>query len=131
LAGFEFRRERQPFGRYLGPEEIERLNPFYASDVLQHLPMVQVEGGFDRVVTLPARGRGIASRARCIPNLYVDGHVVRLDSELTIDQMVTGRNVAAVEVYTSPSSAPGEFPARDNPFCGVVVIWTRVVSSNR
>ncbi|HEX2079551.1 MAG TPA: carboxypeptidase-like regulatory domain-containing protein [Longimicrobium sp.] len=127
LAGFQFRRERQPFGRYLGPEEIERINPFYASDVLQQVPMVQVHGGFTRVVTLPARGRGMGARARCIPNLYVDGQLVRLDSELTIDQMVTGKNVAAVEVYSSPSSAPGEFPPRIDPFCGVVVIWTRVV----
>jgi hypothetical protein len=130
LAGFEFRRERQPFGRYLGPEEIERLNPFHASDVLQHVPMVQVQGGADRMVTLPARGRGMGAHARCIPNLYVDGQLVRLDSELTIDQLVTGKNVAAVEVYTSPSSAPGEFPAQVNPFCGVVVIWTRIVGSS-
>lgn len=130
LAGFEYRRERQPFGRYLGPEEIERINPFYASDVLQQVPMVQVQGGFQRTVTLPARERTLGAQGRCIPNLYVDGQIVRLDSELTIDQYVTGKNVAAVEVYTSPSSAPGEFPPRINPFCGVVVIWTRVVGTS-
>ena len=130
LAGFEWRRARQPFGRFMGPDEIERINPFYASDVLQQVPMVQVQNSrqsaFDRVITLPARGRGAASRARCVPNLYVDGRRTTLSAGLTLDQLVVGRNLAAVEVYSSPSGAPGEFPPLDDPFCGVVVIWTRV-----
>jgi hypothetical protein len=130
LAGFEWRREKQPFGRYMGPEDIERINPFYASDVLQQVPMVQVEqmpgSPFDRVVTLPARGRGTGGRSRCVPNLYVDGRRTTLSAGLTLDQVVIGTGVAAVEVYTSPSSAPGEFPALDDPFCGVIVVWSKV-----
>lgn len=129
LAGFEWRRQRQPFGRYLGPEEIERIKPFYASDALQNVPMVQVipvrGSPFDRLVVLPARARGMGANARCIPNLYVDGRRTMLTQGLTLDQLVTGRNLAAVEVYTSPNAAPGEFPPLDDPFCGVVVIWTR------
>ncbi|HEX6369412.1 MAG TPA: carboxypeptidase-like regulatory domain-containing protein [Longimicrobium sp.] len=130
LAEFEWRREKQPFGRYLGPEEIERIKPFYASDALQQVPMVQVVplrgSPFDRTVTLPARGRGTSARSRCVPNLYVDGRRTTLSQGLTLDQLVTGRNLAAVEVYASPNGAPGEFPPLDDPFCGVVVIWTRV-----
>jgi 5-hydroxyisourate hydrolase-like protein (transthyretin family) len=129
LAGFEWRRERQPFGRYMGPEDIERIKPFHASDALQQVPMVQVTSGpgsvADRVVTLPQRGRGLGPGARCIPNLYVDGRRTTLTQGLTADQMVSGSSLAAVEVYTSPGGAPGEFPPLDNPFCGVVVIWTR------
>jgi protocatechuate 3,4-dioxygenase beta subunit len=129
LAGFEWRRGRQPFGRFMGPEEIRRINPFYASDVLQQVPMVQVRSSgssqFDRVVTLPARGRGMGPMPRCVPSLYLDGRPVRLFEGLTIDDLVPGGSVAAVEVYTAPGSAPGEFPPHDNPFCGVVVIWTR------
>lgn len=126
LAGFEWRRTRQPFGRYMGPEEIRRLNPFHATDVLQNIGFVQVHGGFDRVVTLPVRMGTFRSGARCIPNLYLDGRRIRLGDGFTIDGMVSGSSVAAVEVYDSPAMAPGEFPAMDNPFCGVVVIWTRV-----
>lgn len=130
LAGFEWRRERQPFGRYMGPEEIERIKPFHASDALQQVAMVQVSNvpgnSVDRQVTLPARGRGLVTGARCVPNLYVDGQRTRLTEGLTVDQMVNGSNLAAVEVYTSPNGAPGEFPPLDNPFCGVVVIWTRI-----
>ena len=129
LAGFEWRREKQPFGRYIGPEELERIKPFYASDALQQVPMVQVipvrGSPFDRTVVLPARGRGMGANARCVPNLYVDGRRTTLTQGLTLDQMVTGRSLAAVEVYTSPNAAPGEFPPLDDPFCGVVVIWTR------
>lgn len=125
LAGFEWRRTRQPFGRYLGPEEIERLRPFHASDVLQNIGWVRVDGTFDRVVTLPMRGTSRGS-GRCVPNLYVDGHRVRLGDGFTVDGLVSGSSVAAVEVYDSPMLAPGEFPALDNEYCGVVVIWTRV-----
>lgn len=130
LAGFEWRRERQPFGRYLGPEEIERINAFYASDVMQQVPMVQVQAGpesvFDRIITLPARGRVFSGPSRCVPNLYVDGQRISLRGGFLLDQLVNGQNMAAVEVYTSPSGAPGEFPPLDDPYCGVVVVWTQV-----
>ena len=131
MAGFEWRREKQPFGRYLGPEDMERIKPFYASDVLQQVPFVRVEpmpgSPFDRVVTLPARGRAQGGpRNRCVPNLYVDGYRTRLMYGLTLDQLVTGRSVAAVEVYTSPNTTPGEFPPLDDPDCGVIVVWTQV-----
>ena len=130
LAGFEWRRARQPFGRYLGPEDIERLKPFYATDALQQVPMLQVSqmpgSQWDRVITLPARGRGAAARARCVPTLYVDGRRTTLSQGLTVDQVTTGSNLAAVEVYGTPNGAPGEFPPLDDPECGVVVLWTRV-----
>jgi hypothetical protein len=130
LAGFEWRRQRQPFGRFMGPDEIRRINPFYASDVLQQMPMVRLEhygqSRFDRSVTLPARGRAIGGGARCIPTLYLDGRPVRLFQGMTVDDLVSGKSVAAVELYTSPNSAPGEFPPRGDPFCGVIVIWTQV-----
>jgi hypothetical protein len=132
MAGFEWRRESQPFGRYMGADEIQRIRPFYATDVLQHFPSVRVEGGFDRIVTFPVRGGTFGGSRRCVPNLYVDGQLIRLGSGgFSIDQMVPGSSVAAMEVYLSPAMAPGEFPALENPFCGVVVIWTQVAGSTR
>lgn len=124
LAGFEWRRQRQPFGRFMGPEDISRINPFYASDVLQQMPMVRLETGgesrFDRIVTLPGRRGG-----RCLPSVYLDGRPVRLFQGMTLDDLVSGRSLAAVELYSRASSAPGEFPPRQNWDCGVVVIWTK------
>lgn len=126
LAGFQWRRERQPFGRYMGREEIRALNPFYTTDVLQHIPAVQVHGGFERSITLPLRS-GAGAGARCVPNLYVDGMMVRMDGgDFTLDNLVRGSGLAAVEVYATPQTAPGEFPPFENPLCGVVVIWTEV-----
>jgi hypothetical protein len=127
MAGFEWRREKSPFGRFLGRDEIRRINPFHVSDVLQRLPQVRVDGGFDRVVTLPVRSGTFSSARRCVPNLYVDGTPVRMSSDWTIDEIVSGRSVAAVELYPSAAFSPGEFPPRQDPFCGVLVIWTDVM----
>lgn len=128
LASFEWRRQRQPYGRYLGPEEVKRINPFYATDVLQQAPFVRVEGGHDRFVTLPNRISRVTAGARCVPNFYVDGTPVRTSGGLSIDQFVRGGSIAAVEVYESPAQVPGEFPPVDNPYCGVIVIWTQTMS---
>jgi hypothetical protein len=128
LAAFEWRSQRQPYGRYLGPEDVKRINPFYATDVLQQAPFVRVEGGHDRFVTLPSRVSRINAGTRCVPNFYVDGTPVRTRGGLSIDQFVRGGSIAAVEVYESPTQVPGEFPAVENPYCGVIVIWTQIVS---
>lgn len=129
LAGFQWRSETQPFGRYMGREQIKQLNPYYATDVLQQMPTVRVQGGgHNRTILLSARGRRGASV--CRPNIYVDGLLVRnVDgSTLTVNELVRGSNLAGVEVYTSPSMAPGEFQPLENPDCGVVVLWTELVS---
>jgi hypothetical protein len=128
LASFEWRRQRQPYGRYVGPDDVKRINPFYATDVLQQAPFVRVEGGHDRFVTLPNRISRVNAGARCFPNFYVDGTPVRTRGGLSIDQFVRGGSIAAVEVYESPTQVPGEFPPVENPYCGVIVIWTRIVS---
>jgi hypothetical protein len=134
LAEFDWRREHQPWGRYVGPDQIKHINPFYASDVLQHVPFVQVSGGLQRSVTLRApHGRG-----RCNPTVYVDGHYVPTASrtvnsprgrgggggEITLDEVVSGSTIAAVEVYDRASMAPAEYLPRHGE-CGVIVIWTR------
>jgi hypothetical protein len=122
FAEFEWRRAHQVNGRFLGPDQVRRLNPFYASDVLQQVPFVQVYGTSDRIVTL----RRPHGRGRCIPNVYVDGHYVAVDADISLDSWVAGSTVAAVEVYDRPYQAPAEFsPRGSNQECGVVVIWTR------
>ena len=131
MAGFEWRKEKSPFGRFVGRDEVRRMNPFHATDVLQRLPHVRVDGGMlDRVVTLPVRGGTFGGARRCVPNLYLDGIPVRLSQDWTLDEIVPGRSIAAVELYHSPAFTPGEFPARQDPFCGVLVIWTEVVGDD-
>jgi hypothetical protein len=132
MAAFEWRRAHNPWGRFLGPDRIRRLNPFHTSDILQHVPFVTVSGGLRRHVLL---GRGTATitggGGACFPNVYLDGRPLRVSADFTLDEMVIGSTVEAVEVYASPVSAPGEFPARDNPYCGVIVLWTRAPGEAR
>jgi hypothetical protein len=121
LAGFEWRRRSAVRGRFMGPEEIRRLNAFNATDVLQAVPFVRVTGGYRKSVTV----RGMFG-SRCIPTFYVDGHPTVAGAEISLDEVVSGTVVAAVEVYTRPSAAPPEFQPRGlAQDCGVVVIWTR------
>lgn len=127
MESFRWRQEHNPWGRFIDSRRIRQLNPFHASDIMQHIPHVRVTGGLRRHVLLGNRGPRTLTGGGggCIPNLYLDGRPLKLDAELTLDDVVVGSSVAGVEVYSSPSSAPGEFPARDNPYCGVLVIWTR------
>jgi hypothetical protein len=121
LAEFEYRREHSGWGRFLGPEEIRRMNPFQATDVLQRMPHVQVHGGgLVRVVTLTHRQRG-----SCLPTVYVDGHYRRADGDFPLDNLVEGTSIAAVEVYQNPWAAPGQYGPVGDLECGVIVIWTR------
>jgi hypothetical protein len=126
MAGFEWRREHQPWGRFIGPEQIQRIRPFYVTDVLQQVPFVQIQGsGLDRYPTL--RGR---VGARCSPTIYVDGHPSMAGQGVTIDELVSGPDVAAVEVYDRAFEAPAEFLSGTSYNCGVIVIWTRPPGQN-
>ena len=121
LAGFEWRRRRAVQGRFLGPEELRRINPFFVTDALQQVPFVEVRttGMFSRVVLLRS------AFGRCLPTVYVDGHHVPADGEFTLDSWVSGQRLVGVEVYERSAAAPAEYPARAlKENCGVVVLWT-------
>ena len=120
LAGFEWRRQRAVQGRFLGPEEIRRINPFFVTDALQQVPFVEVRSDrFHRSVLL--RGR----LGRCSPTVYVDGHYVATTDDFPLDSWVSGQRLVGVEVYDRPSATPAEFPPRAlKEDCGVVVLWT-------
>jgi hypothetical protein len=119
LAAFDWRAEHNPWGRFVGPEQIQRIRPMFATDVLQHVAGVQVEGsGLNRVPTV--RGR---LGSRCVPTFYVDGHH---SSGISLDELVSGPDVVAVEVYDQPYEAPVEFlPPGSHLPCGVIVVWTK------
>ncbi|HEX2206605.1 MAG TPA: carboxypeptidase-like regulatory domain-containing protein, partial [Longimicrobium sp.] len=120
IAEFEYRRGRG-FGRFVGPEQIERIRPFYTTDVLQQVPFVTVTGGVRRSVLLSDRRGG-----QCTPTVFIDRTRYRIGEDFNLDQMVAGTRVLAVEVYPTPTGLPAEFSVLDNYRCGVIVIWTRV-----
>lgn len=120
IAEFEYRRGRG-FGRFVGPEQIERIRPFSTTDVLQQVPFVTVTGGVRRSVLLSDRRGG-----QCTPTVFIDRTRYRIGEDFNLDQMVAGTRVLAVEVYPTPTGLPAEFSVLDNYRCGVIVIWTRV-----
>ena len=128
LAEFDWRRTHQPWGRFMGPERVRRINAFHATDVLQEIPFVQVSGFSVKMVTL----RAPYGRGRCIPTVYADGHYVPVSRDVSVNDYVSGNTVTAVEVYDRPAMAPPEFSPRGRSMdCGVVVIWTRPPGERR
>lgn len=153
LAAFEWRQQNNPWGRFLGPEQIARIRPMHASDVLQQVPRVQIAG------TPPVRQATMRGRFgdRCMPTIYVDGQRIPApagredspdrearslapfarsfptlraegpaDAGVGLDELVSGTDIVAVEVYEKPFEAPAELgPAAAQINCGVIVIWTR------
>ncbi|HEU0016619.1 MAG TPA: carboxypeptidase regulatory-like domain-containing protein [Longimicrobium sp.] len=119
MAGFEARR-RSGWGRFMTPEEVEKLNPFYVTDLLQHMGNVRVDGGgFRRSVTM----RGVTGR--CRPYVYVDGYRNRVAEEDGVDSAIPGSRILAIEVYTALTT-PAEFASQQLAgSCGVIVIWTK------
>jgi hypothetical protein len=124
MASFEWRAEHNPWGQFVGPEQIQRIRPMFATDILQHVASVRVEGsGLNRVPTV--RGR---LGDRCVPTFYVDGHH---STGISLDELVNGPDVAAVEVYDQAYEAPVEFlPPASHLRCGVIVIWTKQATQN-
>jgi len=125
--GFYDRRdwgERLGQGQFFTREEIERLQPARATNLVEQVPGVRVicAGRSCRVVSTRASG------CTKIP-VYLDGALViggrgfERDAR-GLDELVTVDELAAVEVYTSAASIPGDFAASSNR-CGAIVLWTR------
>lgn len=110
-----------------------RIKPFYATDALNQVPFVFVDGGVRRQVFIPQRYRSARSAGGsvhgCAPTVYVNGVRFRMLGDDSIDDLASGTDLQAVEVYVHPASTPIEFPPLDNRDCGVVVLWTRFPGS--
>jgi hypothetical protein len=131
---YERMRERQRgagTSSFVTPEQIERHRPQKVTDLLAQLPGVHV---LNEQGVLVAFGR----RFGCAMTIWVDGARVKsssrqriggfpddfkLDIPGGIDGYLSVNQVAAIEVYQTPSEVPAEFNTVDNE-CGTIVIWT-------
>ncbi len=119
IAGFEERRQRG-FGRFLGPEELDRRVASQASDLFRMMAGVRVVPGFggDRVLL---RGD---SRGSCVPTMFLDGmRILDMGGVNSINSYVAPTEIRAVEVYVSGAATPPEF-SNGLSTCGSIVIWT-------
>jgi hypothetical protein len=115
-VGFTSRSKSTP-GRFLGPDEIARRNPYYLNDLLRTMPMLRTYNIDGRQVVTGRRGE-------CL-RYFVDGHRWFANGD-SPDQFYTGREIGAIEVYTS-NSAPPQFSERerDGSSCSIVLVWTK------
>jgi hypothetical protein len=121
--GFTARR-RAGWGRYFTSTDIEKRNPQYLSDVLTAVPGVRVDhrpGGAtistNEVTTILSGGRpGVC------PAFWVDGTLWRSVEPGDIDQFVSPREIAGIEVY-KPRETPAQFRTLDD--CLTIVVWTQ------
>ena len=120
LAGFWDRRARG-FGHFVTREEIIKKEPHDFTDIVRHLPGVQIVSRNGRGVIRFPRSPG--TRGDCPPQYWVDG--MRIENA-TPDEFPAS-DIEAVEVYAGAATIPPQFmPKMTTYACGVIVIWTRL-----
>lgn len=125
LGAFERRQRGGGMGRFMTADQIARRNPIYTSDLFRTLP------GFTGDGSLAMRGNfsnGAGSfGVDCVPDVYIDGHLMRGITAADVDGLVWPENIAGIEVYSSGSPKPPQFDSGMSG-CGSLVIWQKVPS---
>ena len=135
MRGFMERKGRGS-GTFLTREEIDRMAARTFTDILRRVPGMQLEarnGPFGATYTVEsARMQGVNGGRGCQVLYFVNGVSFAMMGNLEINSFVRPDEVAAVEVYNGASQIPAQFNSTANGSrCGVVVIWTRIRSSDR
>jgi hypothetical protein len=112
LAAFRQRQQHSKFGYFIGPDQLADQNPEHPSDALRSVP---------GVVVRPAGIGNIVRIRGCQPLVWVDG---MRQPAAEIDDIASGPDVLAIEVYKSNVGVPAEFTDRDAT-CGTVLVWLK------
>ena len=116
LAAFEERR-KVGLGRYMGPDEMVRLDPLQFSDIMLRFPSLRLErADYGYVITMRATGMA----PRCAPRVYVDNVLTPNDG--TLDGFLPARLINAVEVYSGAFGPPQYMDVLSG--CGTILVWT-------
>jgi hypothetical protein len=114
-SGF-YQRARQGWGTQFAPDDIARVDPFSATDLIRgRVPGVQVRMGRYGPEALARRGFGFPGD--CLLEVYLDGAV----TSIGLDD-IPAEWLDAVEVYHGIGT-PAQYQFSNG--CGVVLIWTR------
>jgi hypothetical protein len=123
-TGF-YERMQHGWGTFITPDEIERRNPGRASDMLRMINGVDIrpvgQGGSR---TVPYSTRAMSFSGRCLMNVYIDGNRVYISNRVPLEDMISGSEVGAMEVYPSANETPPQYIGGSND-CGALVIWTK------
>lgn len=138
-VGFYDRRDRIN-ADFLDREDLGLESARRVSDALQRVGGIQrldqasLTGNTTRqYIQFRAATRASQLGSACMPAVYVDGSLARWGQVLgaddvgdypTLDELVSGADIEAVELYDSSSSIPPEFMG-PGTLCGAIVVWTR------
>jgi len=119
-------------GTFITPEELERRNPSFLSQILQGVTSVRIRKTPDGSAF--AMGRGDCPMEVLVDGMRVNGLQRFVQTQgnrsrgvggLHLDQLAHGREIAAIEVYGSSANAPSELiPLTGNGSCGIIAVWT-------
>jgi hypothetical protein len=117
-SGF-LERSKRGMGRYISEEDILKRSAIATSDVFRTIPSMRV------VPNGTGFGYALQGRGGCAPDVWVDGMRV-FDGATDLDQIVRPNELAGIEVYNGPGTAPAQFTTGGGGGgCGTVVIWTK------
>jgi hypothetical protein len=119
-VGFE-ERQKRGMGHFLGPDDIQRLQPQLVTSALRTLPGLRVvptgTGGY---TVESSRGVGSGSCVR----YWIDGAPFRELTPGDVDNAFPASQIAAIESY-QPTNVPPQFTSPGESGCAAVVIWTQ------
>ena len=140
IRGFYERQEwneKLGIGHYFTFEDIERRNPRLISHMIADVPGTVLDCSRDirrNSCELRFVGAGSACERAGVfingtPALRPDNQtvVMPLSGEIrptSLDQLITPREIAGIEIYPSAASVPAEFGGSAGQ-CGAIIIWTR------
>jgi carboxypeptidase family protein len=120
-VGFE-ERQKRGMGSFVGPDQIQRLQPQLVTSVLRTLPGLRIVPAGDGSSYTVESSRGAGSGG-CI-SYWVDGAPFRELTPGDLDHAFPASQLAAIESY-SPGQAPPQFTSPGESGCTAVVVWTQ------
>ena len=119
LMGFYERRKRG-VGIFLTRDDLEQKYIYEVSDALRGrraVDLYRTSAVSDPVIVSRTRG------GNCPLGILIDGQTIPW-SDISLDRLVSVKNVRALEVYTAGRDVPLGFQRRETG-CGAVLVWTR------
>ena len=97
------------------------MNPMYVSDALRQVPGLRVVSGPDGDVVQSSRGVSSLTGGDCT-QFVVDGMPWMSVEPGDVNNFISGREMAAIEVYQAANTPPEYAHGRS---CTTIVIWTK------
>jgi hypothetical protein len=115
LHGFyERSRQKRNFGRFITQDQVAKMNPRTASELLRTVPGV-------RLASNHSGGNAVRIRG-CQPMVWVDDQRI---PGAELDDVILPSDIAAIEVYASSAGIPAQYLDRGNRLCGLILVWTK------